>query len=116
MRRAEQFKQGPWQVPRIVESRLCRGCDKPCGDREYCSDCGEYVGTLEVEFLEKTYGDKVGILTPAEKIQRGLLAARMKCGQLLWVPELVLVAGAAVYIGWVFAAAVLAWLEAGGVR
>lgn len=71
---------------------------------------------MQIEFLEKTYGDQAASLTPAEKLQRGLLVARMRCARWLWVPSLACVASVVFYLGWVFAAAVLEWLEAGGMQ
>jgi hypothetical protein len=54
--------------------------------------------------------------TKAEYVAARFRRICRKAGKWLWVPNLLFVGGALLYLGWVFGAAFIEWIEQGGVQ
>ena len=97
---------------RIVESRLCRGCEQPSGELEYCARCTEEIAALNrmyaLEERKRAEREQPG----ADRVYSRLMSLR----HLLWVPELIFVGCALLYLGFVFGHAVIEWITQGGVQ
>jgi hypothetical protein len=91
----------------IVESRLCRGCDKPSGDADYCPECVHEATEADIEELERMYAGR-----PARRVNavRAFRKIGRRAAKWLWVPNLVFIAGVLVYLGAVYGYALLDWL------
>jgi hypothetical protein len=95
---------------RIVESRLCRGCDEPCGEAEYCRDCAIEVTEGDIEELERMYAGKPAMRADALRVFRGI---GRRAAKWLWIPNLILVGGGILYLAGVYGYALLKWIQLG---
>lgn len=101
---------------RIVESRLCAGCDRPCGGAKYCPSCASEVAEIKIGVLRKVYAGGGPEVSTREKLQAAMFAARVKCAQWLWLPGLIFIGIILLQLGAASGDAVLDWIRVGDVQ